>query len=338
MTPSQFSTLGLPARDQFAAWCGWFEPVFGLMPPAGGPDAGFAGEIRVWSLGKAALGRVRAPRLHAVRGAHNLRRDPMDHWNIAIGGRDTRLTRRDATVIVPAGTPFIVSLGEPCSSDREADDRLQLYLPRDHFASLAPVLDRLRGVPLHGPSGRLLADYLRLVERSLPDLMAEDLPRLADAITAMVSACAAPQNAAPDIAQEQMDVTRLERVRHVIRRRLHSATLTAAALCRETGMSRSQLYRLLEGEGGVVRYIQRLRLQASYAALSDPCEDRSVAAIGEACGFYDPSTFSRAFRREFGITPSDLRIACRSGAPVAGIGGAVLPAETRTLTSCLRRM
>ena len=338
MTPSQFSTLGLPARDQFAAWCGWFEPVFDLMSPAGGPDAGFAGEIKVWSLGKAALSRVRAPQLHAVRGAHNLRRDQMDHWNIAIGGRDTRLTRRGATVTIPAGTPFIISLGEACGSEREADDRLQLYLPRDQFASLAPVLDRLRGVPLTGPSGRLLADYLLLIERSLPDLTAEDLPCLADAITAMVAACAAPLNAGPDLAQEQVDVTRLERVRHVIRRRLHSATLTAAALCRETGMSRSQLYRLLEGEGGVVRYIQRLRLQASYAALADPCDSRSVAAIGEACGFYDPSTFSRAFRREFGMTPSDLRIACRGGVPLAGIAGAVMPAETWTLTSCLRRM
>ena len=38
------------------------------------------------------------------------------------------------------------------------------------------------------------------------------------------------------------------------------------------------------------------------------------------------------------MTPSDLRIACRGGVTLAGIAGAVMLAETRTLTSCLRRM
>src|SRR5690606_23905097 len=107
-----------------------------------------------------------------------------------------------------------------------ADDRLQLYLPRDHFAALAPILDRARGLPLTGTTGRLLADYLRLLESSLPALPAEHLPRLADAIQAMVAACIGPAAAGGDLAAAQMDVTRLEQVRQAIRRRLRSATLT----------------------------------------------------------------------------------------------------------------
>jgi AraC-like DNA-binding protein len=59
----------------------------------------------------------------------------------------------------------------------------------------------------------------------------------------------------------------------------------------------------------VVRYIQRLRLLAAHAALCNAGDGRSIAAIAEGTGFYDPSAFSRAFRREFGLTPSDLRAA-----------------------------
>ena len=338
MTPSHFSTLGLPSRDQFDAWCGWFEPVFDVLHPPDGPQAGFAAEAKVWSLGRAALSRVRAPRLHAIREVRNIRRDPVDHWNIALGGRETRITRAAGSTTIPAFTPFVVSLGEAIGSEREADERLQLYLPRDHFAALAPILDRVRAVPLHGATGRLLADYLRLLESSLPGLPAEHLPRLADAIQAMVAACIGPAAAASELTSAQMDVTWLDQVRQAIRRRLRSATLTTASLCRDVGMSRSQLYRLLEGEGGVVRYIQRLRLQASYAALSDVADARPVAAIAEACGFYDPSTFSRSFRREFGISPSDLRMAARGNAAPAAMPGPVMEAETRTLISCLHRI
>ena len=182
MTNNHFSTLALPPRQQFAAWCAWFEPVFDVALPADGPHAGFEGEITVWSLGQATLGRVRAPCLHAVRGPRNMRRDPVEHWNIVVGQGDTRLTRAGGSVTIPALTPFVASLGEVMESERGADDRLQLFLPRDHFASLAPMLDRVRGVPLRGATGRLLADYLRLLERSLPELTPEERPRFAEAI------------------------------------------------------------------------------------------------------------------------------------------------------------
>lgn len=338
MTTSVFSTLPLPTRQQFDAWCGWFQPVFDVDVPADGAGAGFEGEITVLGIGHATLSRVRAQRLRALRGPRNIRRDPIDHWSITIGGSETRLTHAGAVTMIPARTPFIVSLGAPVESEREADDRLQLYLPRDHFASLAPVLDRVRGTPLRGAAGGLLSDYLGLIERSVPEFPAEDLPRLSEAIRAMLAACLGPAAAASELAVAQMDLTRLEQVRRAIRRRMHSATLTVASLCREVGISRSQLYRALEGEGGVVRFVQRLRLQASYAALCDAGDTRPIAAIAESCGFYDPSAFSRSFRREFGISPSELRMAARSGAAPRAAGGPAMKAETCTLRSCLQRI
>jgi hypothetical protein len=43
--------------------------------------------------------------------------------------------------------------------------------------------------------------------------------------------------------------------------------------------SRSQLYRLLEGEGGVARYIRRRRLSESFAILCDTSNNFSIASI-----------------------------------------------------------
>lgn len=338
MRKDQFSTLDLPPQHQLAAWRAWFDPVFDVILPSDDSKAGFQAEAQLCAFGPAMLSTVKAPRLHVRRGERNLRRDAVDHWNIVVGNTETRLIRPGARTRIPARTPFVVSLGEAMESEREADTRMQLYLPRDSFPLLAPILDRARGIPIQGAIGQLLSDYLKLLERSLPELPEAELPRLANPIQAMIAACVAPTVATLETASGQVDLTRLEQIRQTVRRRLGSATLNAATLCRDVGISRSQLYRLLEGEGGVIRYIQRLRLQASYAALSNPQEMRSVARIAEAYGFYDHSTFSRAFRRDFGITPTELRIAARTGAVPVLANGPVMDVEIRTLCAYLRDM
>lgn len=336
MTSHVFSTRTLPSRQQREAWRAWFNPVFDLSWEREEAEQPFEAESVTWSAGGTILSRVRAPKLHSLRGPQHIRRDPTDHWVIAIGNGASDITLAEGELHVPASVPFLISLGDPVESRREADDRLHLYLPRDRFAALAPQLDRVRGQSIDGGLGQLLADYLRLLERSLPGLPAEDLAKLGDAVQAMVAACVAPTAARTAEAAAQVDLTRLERVRQAIRRRLHSATLTPASLCRDVGMSRSQLYRLLEGEGGVIRYIQGHRLRAIHAALSNPADHRSIAAIAESCGFYEPSTFSRTFRREFGATPSDVRAASRCGMPLPAAWKPLASAELGTLSACLR--
>ena len=66
-----------------------------------------------------------------------------------------------------------------------------------------------------------------------------------------------------------IDLTLMERVRQAVRRNLRSPSLGPDKLCREAATSRSQLYRLLEGEGGVAHYIQRRRLSESFSMLCD---------------------------------------------------------------------
>jgi AraC-like DNA-binding protein len=103
------------------------------------------------------------------------------------------------------------------------------------------------------------------------------------------------------------------RVRQVIRDHIASAALTPARICRLAGVSRSHLYRLFEAEGGVARYVQSLRLRLALDALTRTEPQRPILAVAESLGFYDASAFSRAFRREFGVTPSEARAATAAG-------------------------
>jgi AraC-like DNA-binding protein len=82
-------------------------------------------------------------------------------------------------------------------------------------------------------------------------------------------------------------------------------------------MSRSNLYRLLENKGGVAQYIQSQRLLEAHSILADPRNVQSITNLAEDLCFADASSFSRAFKREFGYRPSDARAWARGGTPVA---------------------
>ncbi len=325
-----FSTRELPAGEQIDAWRAWYDGLYDLVHPTEAASA-FVATSTQWMMNGASVGRVAAPPLRAERTRRLVQRNPIDHWVVAIGTRArSRIAWHDTTLILEPQTPFLASLADPLSSERDADDRLHLYLSRDRFSHLAPTLDVARGAAIEGPLGRLLHDYLVMLDQQLPAIPEADLPRLADAIGAMVAACIAPSPDRLREAADQVQHVRLEQARRTIRRHLHSARLGPDMLCRELGMSRSQLYRLFEHEGGVVRYIQRCRLMAVQAALTDPAGARPIAAIAEAHGFYDPSAFSRAFRREFGMSPGEAR---SFGMPVARRAHA-LPGPR--LTDCFR--
>lgn len=314
--PVTLRTHDLPARERIAAWRGWFDSVFEVETP--GPEAteDFLAESLAWPLPGTGISQVTAPRLRVTRTRQLVRRNPVDHWSLTLGGAETLLQTPHGIIRMPAGVPFIVNLGHEVVSEREADQRLQLYLSRDRLEALAGPLDAACDTPLQGMLGELLADYLRLLASRIPRLQPEEAARLPEAIAAMIAACVQPSPDRLAMAEGQMEATRLARVRRAIRANLGSARLSPQLLCRLAGTSRSQLYRLLEGEGGVARYIQKLRLEASHAALGDERDGRSIAQVAEACGFHDPSAFSRAFRREFGAAPSEVRAAALAGQPM----------------------
>ncbi len=316
MTPETFSTRFIPPRHQYEAWREWFRPVFEVTPGESlrSEAARFPASNVVWRLDNFVVSRLSAPAVHVLRTAAHIRRSPVDHWVLSYceRGKTTIRTRRDI-LRAPPDVPYLWSLGEPSETERTDTERLQLFLSRDVFRDVAPVLDAACGVALDGPLARLLGDFMLSLERQLPEIAAADMPRLTEAARALIAACVAPSADRLALAQRQIDFGRLERVRQTIRAHLHSPRLGTDTLCRAVGMSRSGLYRLLNAEGGVARYIQRLRLQEAYATLSDPLNRRTISAVAEELCFSDASSFGRAFRAMFGYSASEVRAAAAAG-------------------------
>jgi AraC-like DNA-binding protein len=318
MIPLTFSTQPLPVFEQLEGWCRWHRPTFEIHSPRALSD-GFLATNSNWSLGGLTVSRVCSPATQVSRPKSAIRRSAVDHWVISLSKRSASdVEVRDRSLSVAAGTPVVLSLGDEIEvSHHEYDDRLQLFLSRDRFDSIAHVLEAVKAVFLPTAQGDFLADYMRLLERNLPILAPADVDRLPGAVEAMVAACLAPSADRAATAQRQIDVTLMERVRKSVRENLFSPSLGPRRLCRDAAMSRSQLYRVLGSEGGVAHYIRRCRLTKSFSMLCDVSNTYPIAKVAEMLCFADPSSFSRAFRQEFGITPREVRAASLAGQATA---------------------
>ena len=72
-------------------------------------------------------------------------------------------------------------------------------------------------------------------------------------------------------------------------------------------MSKSTLYRKIKGTTGLspVEFIRNIRLKKAYEMLGKG--EKSITDIAFACGFSTLRYFSKCFKEEFGITPTDFK-------------------------------
>lgn len=338
IAPIDFSTKSLPIRSQVEAWRQFMSPVIEFDVP-GGRENGFAAEQTVWDVGGFALTRARMPADGQIRVWHHVKKNPLDHWCFVLVNDGTGPT----PVGAGAGAPeprqlYFRSLGQSFEGAANDTSVLSLYAPRELFgAGLSGIDHASDSVPDTG-IGALLGDYFSSLERRLPGILKSDLPSVVDATRAMIAACIRPSAERIEVAHDAIVATLMERARTVVRQNLRSVTFGPDQLGHALGVSRSRLYRLFEPFGGVARYVHRQRLLAAHSALSDPLNKNPIIQIAEGFGFGDASGFSRAFKQEFGYSPSDARVAAAIGAPIPSGTSRVASKAATDFGELLRRL
>lgn len=321
------STQDLPAHQQFESWRDQCVPYIDIVRPDSRPGDGFAASGKALGFGSFMLYAASLPAYAHSRSAQRIRRDSLDHWMIAICRRGLQRQRSgDDVITFRPGVPYVLSMARAFEAEREGADFgwLALYVARDAVGHLEPALGAMLYRPIEGATGRLLANHLASIEEGMDGLRTADLPHVAEATRALLAAALAPASDAAAAGQPQVEQLQLARVRRIIRENIGAATLRPGRLSALAGISRSQLYRLFEPLGGVARHIQGERLRHARRLLCDPAERRDISRIAESAGFFDPSSFSRAFRREFACTPREMRAAALAGqAPVPALTGRV---------------
>jgi AraC-like DNA-binding protein len=308
-------TRDLPPAIRFDAWRAFWQPAMqASASPTGGE--GFRGHATLRRLGRHVLLEMEADPASYRRPRSQGLRDGLDHWLVAL-----RFAEGEAE-------PRAIWLGSLAHGFglRDVGGRLSgVFIQPERLPQLAPVFAAPRALPVLSPSARMLAGMLPRIAASADEIGACDMPRLEVALSSMIAACLLGWEMQPTSTRLQLEAARRARVIALADAELGDPDLSPAMLVSRSGISRSELYRCFAPVGGIARVIQLRRLRRAYAELARVDGPASVSRVGEAVGFFDPSSFTRAFRREFGCTPSEVlaRRPATAVNPVPGLAAAL---------------
>lgn len=305
-------THGLPARHAVQLWLECIEVMFNtrLRDENG---SGAYSRVKACMIGPMALGSARIGPQAFDRPVGKIGRDGLDHLLLQfyVGGhcRDRRNKLADDT---QPGDLWITDLGCPLATEISAAANISLVLPRSLIAPLLhrPDVHHQRIIKGHEPLARILRSHMQLLLQTAPDMTeveahAITLPTVELAAAALNGTCSEPCMVGVMVGM------RLEIVRYV-ESRLACSQLTPSDIALHFGISLRKLQYMFAAEGGVAAFVQRTRLKRCRAMIIDPVlQSYSIENLASQCGFAHPPSFSRAFRRAFGMSPRCVRMLAR---------------------------
>lgn len=292
-----------------------FEGLYDISNVELGPQQQFANRTRLTLFQTGVIGHGQSNTQTLRRTAPSVRRAGFESLSIILANSRVAGNIGDRSVSHALGGVMLVDLSRPSESHWTDLDLVNLVIPRE----IAPtwLMDRdIHGMSLAPDSaaGRLIASHLRTFSQVAGDL-SEAEGEAAIMATLMIA----------ERALGRMQPLSLDRAAALYRTVRHAAGrylathildpgLSVDRIARACAVSRATLYRAFEGEGGLMRHVQSLRLTLAHEALARRVGGKpTIADIADAHGFASAGHFTRVFREQFGHPPSDVPPRARFG-------------------------
>jgi AraC-like DNA-binding protein len=317
--PLRLATEELPEKDRLAIWTEEFgRTIFKAeFKPVPGKPFFQTATLR------------RLPGLAMITGESSAMQFSRTRELIAGGGNDFliqiylegigQFSQCGREVTIGAGQAVLMSGEEAGSALIPGTCRLiTIRVPRQALLNRLPNPEAafMRAIPGSNEALRLLASYL-----SLPDSaslqMGPDSGSLAAAYVNHVhDLCALALKPVREVihrAEAGLRAARLRAIKNDILAHLDDSGLSLAAVAARHGVTPRYAQILFEPEGITFsEFLLSARLDRARRMLADPGSgERTIASIAYHAGFGDLSYFNRTFRKRYGMTPSEARVAAR---------------------------
>lgn len=321
-----FDSADVPVRDRVDAWAAVTARALMTTTIRLHDPARFTARLEVLPLGVAQLTALSYGPLTSLRTPRLIRQSDPEFYQLALirTGRQvieqvraTACLRPGDMVLYDSSLPFDATVPQAAANPSAA---VVLQFPKRLMPLPEASLARLLAVPLptHG-TGRLFAQFVTaLIDGPAARFRPPDLSRLGnlavDLATAVLAHCV--EGEAPPSARTSHDVLFL-RVARFIEERLPAPDLAPAMVARAHQISLRHLYRIFQRRGTTIAaFIRQQRLARCRRDLADPyLSHLTVESIARRWGFPRAADFTRTFRREIGLSPSEYRAMTRMGTP-----------------------
>ncbi len=293
-------------HEQYDVWRDTMANIGALLRPTLNSDP-FSASAKCYFSSSLAFAR------HNIEGQSRMERhdhhiDTMEADIVAvqlrIGGQELENSFRTDRLF-QVGDIRVSDFAQPMSSANVSYDNLSIMFDKKELSGRLPGLDQLHGFTMPGgPTGEFLKQHMLSVFELVPQLDACELEKVSK-ITLETLTFALQTSVEPSIlGSDSMRQSALELVHHYIRRHFHNPSLSPAQIASAIGVSRAKLYQLCKPYGTPMELVRHMRLKEADSLLAAGTA-RTVEEAAFLVGYENRSSFTRAFKSEFGVSPSD---------------------------------
>lgn len=311
------STAQVPLRDRDEYWRQVVCRTFVELDVDHEATSDYRGTVQTRSFGDLQATRIACDPMVARRTAGNIRHSSRDEFLVALQLRGQTIGRQDGREVdLRPGDYALFDSAHPYQVDFRGGGfgHLVFQLPRRLLAGIgveAPR-DSARVVRGNVGRGRLVSSYLINLARM--DTVHDDAERNLFGLVAidlLGSSLRSKESGTPRARPEEL----LPRIKAYANGRIGDPSVDPGTVARALSISVRQLHRVFAAEDLTFSaWLRETRLTRCWDDLGDPrCAEATVAEIRRRYGFQDPAVFSRTFRHQFGISPSERRHAESGG-------------------------
>ena len=273
--------------------------------------ANFETSMSMFNAGPMLFGQAQTMPQRYHRSPAKVARDGVDHYFLMLvtSGRFEGL-HEGQPIEIGSGDAVLFQLRCVADIFAESSACFGVALPASILAPLLRDPDGVCGTVLKvgTPLCRVLFDYIGSLVNNAAQLQIKDAAALAQSTAAMIAVCFGPAVDASRPRNANLRTASLMVIKRYIDENMNNSQLDAAHLTSIFGLSRASIYRMFEPLGGVAKFIQRNRLRRALIQLSsDEYIHLQVSEMSHNLGFASPTNFSRAFKAQFGMLPSEVR-------------------------------
>ena len=319
-------TSGLPPADRFAAYAAAIEPLFEPFRPVGTPIH-TNWSCTYWELGSIILCAYDLGPLGIRRRHRHIEASTENYVLLRIldGGTVRYESYDDRLVLRPREIHFF-DISQPFEllQETRAPGR-SVFVPHRLLGYEATRACHHTVLDPSEPATAIIAATIDSLFDNISSLSFADAERLGKGFAALVKQIVFQlevDDRERSLARDQIS----NAIERHIDRNLRDPNLSVRKICRDLGMSRATVYRLMGSKGGVMKAVHDRRLLAAKSDLS--VSQRTSGLIGtvaERYGYSYISHFSKQFKAKFGVSPSEV-----IGLNCGGSGAALLGNESNS--------
>jgi AraC family transcriptional regulator, positive regulator of tynA and feaB len=306
-----------PAGEQFDYWhdviCEAFVP---LAPTQLRSAPTFVGQVETRPLSQIVRARVTSEAQRASHGRREVARTDGEFVFVNLQTAGTCAVEQGGRrSLIRPGQFTVFDTTEPYDTSFDRSWGMVSYrIPREMLGGRLDAVRALTG-SCWGTDG--VGSVVTAVMSSMWDLESPGGPAGAEVEHVLVSAlaaAAAERVGAPTDRREELAT----QARREIEAGMFDPSLSVEVVSRRLGVSSRTLHAAVSASGETfAAMVRRRRLEHAARLLADSRSRATITDIAASVCFDGPASFSRAFRREFGRTPSDVRRSGQVPAPSA---------------------